>query len=859
MESPFKLKLFISYSHNDESLIDEFRKHISPLKENGAIDEWYDRKILGGEEFQDTIDNNLDSASIICLFISKNFISSSACMDEKKRAFQLKSCKGIKVLPIILSPCAWREDSELKKILAVPTDGKEVTSFQSNDEGWMDVYLWLKDIIKNVSKYKKLSLKKEFLQFLDSPELLSRAHSQKEKLTIDEIFVYPDLEQYDHIKGSEKIVKSKELIDEILLNEKILLAGENQSGKTTLCKKIFFKLHELSMIPVYIQGDSSHSYQGLINTIINKRFAEQYEGLDFENIDKVKIVPILDNFHYAKEKEKHINDLSEYNHQVIIVDDIFGLNLKNESLITAYNNYKIKELSPSLRNKLIRKWALIDQQESPFKNENEFYRDMDNKEELINSTLGIVIGNGIMPAYPFFILSIISAYDTANPLNQEITSQGYCYQALIYLYLRKQGVKNEDIDIYINFLTEFSFFIYKLNKNEIPQEDFGQFMEAYLEKFNMPIDQDFLISRLRLSRIIHLDSFLNYSFCYQYIYYYFVAKYIAEHIKDTKNELSDIVTNLQRDENAYICIFITHHTRDDHVLDEIILTACDLFSNYQPATLSKKELQFFDHEVSTIIKAVVQLPGKSPEKEREDRLKAKDDEEENNHNGSCMPEVNDSDDLTLALRKSLKTVEVMGSIIKQRSGSLRKERLEFIFEEAMNVLLRILSSFFELIKKDEGQREIIDYISGRLEKYIEKNEEKKPYTREELIKISRKIFWNTNFFIVYGCFEKMVQSLGSNKLNKVIDTVCNKLNTPSAFLLKHGILMWNHKNLQVDNISEKIKGDDFSETAIQVIKMMIINHCSMHSIGYKDKQKLEEKFGLPAKKLLLQESKGKVQ
>ncbi len=858
MEPGIKLKLFISYSHLDENLIDEFRKHISPLRNNGDIDEWYDRKILAGEDFQDTIDNNLDSASIICLFISKNFISSGACMKEKKRAFQLKRSKGTKVLPIILSPCAWLDDSELKSILAAPTDGKAVTTeFRNNDEGWVDVYGWLKNIIEDVAKYKKLSLKQDFLEFLDSPELLSKAHSQKDKLSIDDIFVYPDLEQYDHVKGSDKLIKSKELIEDILLNEKILLAGENQAGKTTLCKKLFTRLHELSMVPVYIQGESSHSFQGTVKNIISRNFSEQYDGLAFEDIDTVKIVPILDNFHYARDKEKHINDLLEYGHQILVVDDIFGLNLKNESLITDYSNYKIKELSPSLRNELIRRWASIGQQDLPLIHENEVYREIDSKEELINTTLGIVIGNGIMPAYPFFILSIISTYDTATPLNQEITSQGYCYQALIYMYLRKQGVKNEDIDIYTNFLTEFSYFIYKSNKYEIPQHEFNQFMEEYLQKFNMPIDQGLLIERLALTKIINLDSFMNYSFCYQYIYYYFVAKYLAENIEETKDEISDIVNNLQRDENAYICIFITHHTRDDYVLDEIILSACGLFASCQPATLSKKELQFFDHEVKAIINAVLHLPDNTPEKEREERLKARDEEERNGQAGTSTPEFSENDDHALALRKSLKTVEVMGRIIKQRSGSLRKDRLEFIFEEAMNVQLRILSWFFELINKEEGQREIIDYISDRLEKHIEKNEGKKPLTKDQLIKLSRSIFWNTNFFIVYGCFEKMVQSLGSNKLTQVIDAVCGKVNTPSAFLLQHGILMWNNKNLQVDNIAERIKDDGFSETAIKVMKMMIINHCSMHSIDYKDKQKIEKRLGLPAKKLLLQESKGK--
>ena len=53
MEKDRKLKLFISYSHRDEEpYVEEFKKHIAPLKENGLIEEWYDRKILPGEDYQ---------------------------------------------------------------------------------------------------------------------------------------------------------------------------------------------------------------------------------------------------------------------------------------------------------------------------------------------------------------------------------------------------------------------------------------------------------------------------------------------------------------------------------------------------------------------------------------------------------------------------------------------------------------------------------------------------------------------------------------------------------------------------------------------------------------------------------------
>jgi len=50
------LKIFISYSHHDEKhFIEEFKKHLVPLKDKGLVEEWYDRKILPGEDYQSKI------------------------------------------------------------------------------------------------------------------------------------------------------------------------------------------------------------------------------------------------------------------------------------------------------------------------------------------------------------------------------------------------------------------------------------------------------------------------------------------------------------------------------------------------------------------------------------------------------------------------------------------------------------------------------------------------------------------------------------------------------------------------------------------------------------------------------------
>ncbi len=175
------VKLFISYSHKDEVLVSKFNNHISPLKNNGTLTEWYDRKIETGEEFQTDIDNNLENADIICLMISDNFLSSRACLSEKEISLSLRSKKGIRVIPVILSHCLWTEHKELSELLAVPADGKAITSFTDQNEGWLDAVKWIKQVCISVMQIKDIKLKEDFALFLNSADILSKSHKNKER------------------------------------------------------------------------------------------------------------------------------------------------------------------------------------------------------------------------------------------------------------------------------------------------------------------------------------------------------------------------------------------------------------------------------------------------------------------------------------------------------------------------------------------------------------------------------------------------------------------------------------------------------------------------------------------------------
>jgi hypothetical protein len=148
---PQPIEIFYSYSHKDEDLRNELEKHLSVLKRNGVIAGWYDRKIAAGAEWGGEIDKHLETANIILLLISSDFIASDYCYEiEMKRAMERHAQRAARVIPIILRKCDWR-DAPFGKLQALPKDGKPIKTWNDLDEAFTDVVAGLKRAIAGIT------------------------------------------------------------------------------------------------------------------------------------------------------------------------------------------------------------------------------------------------------------------------------------------------------------------------------------------------------------------------------------------------------------------------------------------------------------------------------------------------------------------------------------------------------------------------------------------------------------------------------------------------------------------------------------------------------------------------------------
>jgi len=151
-----QLKVFVSYSHADFKVWEQFRDYLNILKNHGLVRWWYDGKIRGGNDWDDSIRRELLDADVVILLMSTPFFASPYIngveLKEAQRRHQLGKTE---ILPVLLSPSAdFASHAWLKKLQAVPSVNgqlRPLTSFTPKVNGWHLVDLELRKLIAEIA------------------------------------------------------------------------------------------------------------------------------------------------------------------------------------------------------------------------------------------------------------------------------------------------------------------------------------------------------------------------------------------------------------------------------------------------------------------------------------------------------------------------------------------------------------------------------------------------------------------------------------------------------------------------------------------------------------------------------------
>ena len=94
----------------------------------------------------------MNSADIILLLVSENFVASDSCYDvEMKRAMERHVAGEAVVIPVILGAVDWRS-APFGKLQALPKDGKPVEAWYNQNEAFIDIARGIREKIEQLGK-----------------------------------------------------------------------------------------------------------------------------------------------------------------------------------------------------------------------------------------------------------------------------------------------------------------------------------------------------------------------------------------------------------------------------------------------------------------------------------------------------------------------------------------------------------------------------------------------------------------------------------------------------------------------------------------------------------------------------------
>ena len=144
------IEVFFAYSRKDEQLRNELANHLIPLQREGIISTWYDRDISAGSDWENAIDIHLNSAQIILLLISADFMASDYCYGvEMNKSMERHRANEAVVIPIILRPVYW-QITKFSQLQALPEDAKPVTTWTNQDAAFLNIVEEISKIAKDL-------------------------------------------------------------------------------------------------------------------------------------------------------------------------------------------------------------------------------------------------------------------------------------------------------------------------------------------------------------------------------------------------------------------------------------------------------------------------------------------------------------------------------------------------------------------------------------------------------------------------------------------------------------------------------------------------------------------------------------
>jgi hypothetical protein len=579
------LEVFVSYSHEDEWLKNEFLKHAKSLERNGIVSVWHDRKITAGAKLSPEIEEKLEVCHVFLFLISPAFIASDYCMDTEYKRARERSEKGeAVVIPVIVRECDW-DVYGLRDFLAVPTDGLAVVRAgadrveeQQRDAKWVEVVKGLKEAVNSFKKK------------LQPPELLE---AYKDNLFKVDFVRHPAMQVYDegHFfvdpelyfeKEKRQINQLAEVVDLIYASKAAVFVGSDRSGKTVLAKKLQSELTRRGEKVVLLRGGDIKNAD--IQSVVSKADIRQYGVNSFPShrtsviIDDFDDVSLPDNI-----KEKIVRTLATSYKSVVIIaftsapTVLFSTDDLPDPIVLS-----LTPLGDEKVYSIVRRWKLYDSGSPRAAFDAELIQWFQRVMTLFSQTEA--------EKYAYNVITFLELLDTA--LGNDIAPSSFagCYETLMQTRLLRFGVDVKQLDEYKNFAALVAFKAYKETKDGfISEVAFKECSEQFAEQYLSSARDLFSV----VAAVFLEQTNSGFHFREDYIWYFLTARYVGRRLASDDRGLyeqfvDECVQNIFQKKFANIVIYLAYFTEDNLVVRKLMDLLDRLFSKASDWRLSDK-------------------------------------------------------------------------------------------------------------------------------------------------------------------------------------------------------------------------------------------------------------------------------
>ena len=683
-------------------------------------------------------------------------------------------------------------------------------------------------------------------------------HPQIDELLLDDLFIWPDLEE-SHMDKAEVVLSldGEQIYERLLQNRISVFYGGETSGKTSLAKQFYKKGVNDGKCCLLCSGTyfKARKRDSILREL-ESLFIDQYSGdlIDkYKDLDKNERIIIIDDYEQIVYNNEKIGDffriLMEYFGTIILLTESDGSAPFILSQFSADDVllYRIRPFGNRKRGELIQKWYSLGNERIP-RDPREMDVVVDNATRVVNGLLGSL--TPIVIATPLTVLSVLQTIDATG--TTVINGQSYAYERLVRFSLDRlaEGSQAKQ-NIFVSILSNLAYRMLVQKKWAISSEELIKEISDYSRDKLLGLNVVTTVGKIVKSRMLVPIGEDSYMFRYPYLYYYFCGLYIAKNVqrKDVQTHIDYMASRLHIVEYGNIMIFICHFLNNEEILQSIIVNALYTMEDVTPFDFARPYslLDEVYADVKMLLDAVQIGNENDVDNERKREQEFRDEQQiEDGTISSAHSERIEDDPVELgSIISALRIIDVLGQILRNYPGDISGENKKLAIEEVKELSMKMVGMMYDGISglKDEILSELVKRIR-----------EKNPSTSDSLLEERIKQVFNGFVFSISGSMvQKASMTLAAPLLLPAVSIIqeSNRDDIAMGLIAKNaemlclaepdydGIIAFN-KELRDKNLYY----------AQETLRMLVAQHLRRRHCGETVRDRLCTEFSLQKNKVL---------